>query len=156
MLRQANYMKQKDEFLQNKLFIIENEKKKTSIANEPTNSFSLEPKCVNRNNCITCLEDPSCVWCSTNESCLIGDENGPLNGSCFRGFKYSYCNDSCFKHTSCSSCIEDTGCGWCGVFNKCIEGTARGSVGIICSNGYVNKAAQGRCSSHFLHNTYNK
>lgn len=163
MLRASTYLVKEDKSLSDKLLLLENEYKKSKISNENSNSknyFSLtknlnfEPKCVNRNSCRVCLEDPNCVWCNTENMCTVGDKSGPFDGSCFKTFKYSYCEDSCFNYNSCSKCVENPVCGWCNQINKCIEGNSKKSIGILCENGYVHRDNQGRCSNHFLNNKF--
>jgi len=163
MIRDANYLKRKYQEIEDKLELEENESKKSSISTSSLKQKkffntaydkTLEPKCVNRDSCRLCLQDPNCVWCDLANQCKFGDKNGPYDGSCLNKFSYSYCSKSCFSYSTCSSCINNENCGWCGELNKCVEGGFRGSIGFLCENGYIHREAQGRCSLHYLNNAY--
>lgn len=163
LIREANYLKRKYNDIQDKLSLEENEWKKSSISTSflKNKKFfnteyerTLEPKCVNRDSCRLCLQDPSCVWCDLENRCKFGDKNGPYDGSCLNKFSYSFCNKSCFSYSSCTDCISNEKCGWCGGLNRCVEGGFHGAIGILCENGYIHIQAQGRCSNHFLNNAY--
>lgn len=160
MLRQANYLEREDKNLENRISIFENEKKKkvftSKTATESTNAqrFYIEPKCVNRDSCRVCLEDPNCVWCTNDKRCTIGDLNGPFDGSCVKAFKYSFCDKDCLKYSSCSECVNNHQCGWCGKLSKCIEGNSKKPIGFLCEIGYLHKESKGRCSDHYLNNKY--
>jgi hypothetical protein len=147
------------------LTFFENERKKTNLSSQfiqgkikldSQNVRIIEPKCVNRDSCRVCLEDPSCVWCNLDRKCNLGDESGPIDGSCVKSFNYSYCEKSCLQLSSCSSCIQNSLCGWCGSLSKCIEGNSQRPIGIMCESGYFHKQAQGRCSNHFLNNEFRR
>ena len=164
MLNQADYLIKKDKIFQNKVLILENDRRKSiiSLKNLKNNNFfnegnnyKVQPKCLNRNSCRVCLEDPNCIWCNLDKKCTLGDQNGPYDGSCVKSFNYSFCEKSCFNYTSCNTCLSNELCGWCGQLNKCVEGNIRNSIGMICDSGYIHKVNQGRCSNHFLHSNYN-
>lgn len=103
------------------------------------------PKCVNKNNCRDCLEDPGCVWCGNY--CTPGNKAGAYDGSC-NTFSYSFCkNEDCFGLFTCEECINNDKCGWCQKTNRCFEGSANNPIGSICDGSYFHKYKQGKCIS---------
>lgn len=111
-------------------------------------SFIIEPKCVNRNSCRVCLEDPECLWCETNNTCKEGDSSGPYDGSCDK-FNFNSCGTKeCIGVLSCEECISNTNCGWCSDLQKCTEGSKISPIGSICKGSYYHLFKQGRCRSH--------
>ena len=100
-----NSIKKLNENITNKLFLVENEKIKTGISrankSKPykNNLISIEPNCINKNSCRTCLEDPKCIWCRKSQRCLIGDSSGSFDGSCSAEADFSYlqCKNDCFN-----------------------------------------------------------
>jgi hypothetical protein len=135
--------------IEQRLNFIEREKEKLKILRSSSkvnkNNTIIEPKCVNRGSCSTCLQDPSCVWCNTSNKCVLGDMYGSLDGSC-SDFKYATCNISC-NYKTCSECLSDINCGWCESSKRCIEGSSTAPISSTCSDNYIHKL-KGRCGTH--------
>ncbi len=153
----VNSLKTLHENITSKLYLIENEKIKTGISRaSKTKPYkmtltTIEPNCINKISCRTCLTDPKCVWCNNSNRCVIGDASGAFDGTCSEPntFNYLQCpKNKCFLHTSCGECIKDLNCGWCKTFNKCIEGNHEKSIGLFCPVDYIHMLNYGRCVDH--------
>ena len=57
--------------------------------------------CIMYTDCTTCTANPKCGWCSDTQTCVSGDNNGPLYSTC--GFyDYQLCSGSgCIIHNEC-------------------------------------------------------
>jgi hypothetical protein len=167
IVRKVSGLEKMDKILKQRLTIVEKESEKTGrtrsqIKQHGTFSISssfntiLEPNCINRKNCRTCLEDSKCIWCDKSQKCKLGDISGTYDGSCSKHgeFHYSSCqNESfCNNFSNCTDCINNASCGWCGELNSCVEGGYKSPIGMMCVNGYVHKFAEGRCSIHSKYN----
>lgn len=158
---------EKDEVsLRQKIQIIQKENDKVSMMRkEMTNGSAfikkaslIEPECVNRGSCRTCLQNPKCIWCGKNNKCMLGDISGAYDGSCNSGedFQFSSCEKKsfCNNFKTCTECLGNLSCGWCGELNMCLEGTYKSPIGVSCENSYFHQLAQGRCSAHSFLNSY--
>jgi hypothetical protein len=159
LLNNVNKIQNQDEKIKQKLFFIEKEKEKTSMTRKlkKEGKFNqhgtlIEPSCVNRNSCRTCLEDSQCVWCAKTRQCVQGDIYGPYDGRCNKQgeFSYSKCEPNfCEQFSNCTQCIENVSCGWCSKTNSCMDGNERQPIGLLCpSKEYFHKMKQGRCGAH--------
>jgi hypothetical protein len=87
---------------------------------EEMKTFLPDPNkiCQNLQICSTCVANPQCGWCSSSNSCVEGNQNGPLKSNC-PVYDYEKCSDSsdCSTYTKCSECIKNVGCGWCNDMN---------------------------------------
>ena len=89
-------LKKLTENITSKLFLMENEKVKTGISRanriKPYKHrlTTIEPNCINRNSCKTCLADPKCIWCQKSQNCLVGDSSGSFDGTCSKQGDFSY------------------------------------------------------------------
>ncbi len=103
--------------------------------------------CGKLNNCGSCTANPKCGWCSLTQTCVEGNEKGPLDGSC-TFYDYQVCSAprECGTYKKCGvsinlikDCIKDVACGWC---DK--------SGFPLCMN--KNDAEKGGCrSDNFIH-----
>ena len=58
--------------------------------------------CGRLNNCGKCTANPSCGWCSTSQSCVLGNEKGPLVGKCsFYDFTSCIGPKDCSEYSNC-------------------------------------------------------
>jgi hypothetical protein len=158
---QIHEIEVKNKEIKDKLMTLEVERDKTSKSRKlksegiKKSPQIIEPKCINRNSCRTCLEDSECVWCSKLKKCVLGDMSGAYDGKCNgrNEFNYSKCDNEnfCGKFETCTECLVNVNCGWCAVTNLCVEGTERSPLGDNYScpiSNYFHKMKQGRCSSH--------
>lgn len=159
ILNKISQIQNQEEQIRQKLFFIEKEKEKTSLSRKfkkeadfTQHGTMIEPSCVNRDSCRTCLEDSQCVWCAKSRQCVQGDIYGPYDGRCNKQgeFNYSNCEPNfCEKFSNCAQCLENVSCGWCSKTNSCMDGNERQSIGLLCpSKEYFHKMKQGRCGPH--------
>jgi hypothetical protein len=71
----------------------------TDIKSKLPNSNAI---CGKLNNCGSCTANPKCGWCSLTQTCVEGNEKGPLDGSC-----------TFYDYQVCSAPRE------CGAYKKC-------------------------------------
>jgi vacuolar-type H+-ATPase subunit I/STV1 len=70
--------------------------------------------CAALTDCQACTTNTGCGWCSMTQSCLAGNAEGALDGSC-SFFEYGKCSaPDCTSLKTCTDCIKDATCGWCG------------------------------------------
>ena len=58
---------------------------------------SSDSVCSRLSSCDTCTSNPSCGWCSMTQSCVEGNEKGPLNGECSI-YDYNKCSGVTPEH----------------------------------------------------------
>jgi septal ring factor EnvC (AmiA/AmiB activator) len=66
--------------------------KDISLSNNKFLILNSGSDCRNRKSCNVCVEDPRCVWCSIDRSCVNGSQDGPVDGSCALSFEYASCS----------------------------------------------------------------
>lgn len=72
---------------------------------------SVQQFCEPALTCAQCLVHAECVWCAAEQSCLAGDEDGPLNNECV-SYDYDTCTDApCSDYSTCEVCLADNNCG---------------------------------------------
>lgn len=74
--------------------------------------------CAGQKGCTGCTLLTGCGWCAASQRCVLGNAQGPLDGSLCLGTKsYNYnsqldCTD-CAEINSCSECGANPNCKWC-------------------------------------------
>ena len=81
---------------------------------------ALDEECQQWSSCTECLQAEGCVWCSVDNLCYFGDEEGPSVGNCY-SFATEECFVSCESATSVDDCSLSDSCVWCESSSTCLE-----------------------------------
>ena len=92
-------------------------------------SASLTSQCGILRDCGACIRNPGCGFCASTETCMPGDEDGPLGPDCpsydtdgqndpeesLSGWDWGQCSvlKPCADFESCADCTATPRCGWC-------------------------------------------
>eukprot|EP00744_Colponema_vietnamica_P009003 GILI01012821.1.p1 GENE.GILI01012821.1~~GILI01012821.1.p1 ORF type:complete len:474 (+),score=83.24 GILI01012821.1:185-1423(+) len=101
--------------------------------------------CFNKKSCFDCLKSPQCGWCSLERRCVVGNQMGPLDGSCVF-YDYGICSESpCARYDHCESCLRDPHCGWCEAERSCADGSKTQPSAGTCGFGWLHKDSNSPC-----------
>jgi len=84
----------------------------------------------NYSSCDTCTADPACGWCSSSNTCMPGNLEGPCNSGnmkkCSSWLKNYCAASSCASRQFRETCVADEACGWCESIAMCFRADSEG------------------------------
>eukprot|EP01089_Gocevia_fonbrunei_P011690 TRINITY_DN2540_c0_g2_i2.p1 TRINITY_DN2540_c0_g2~~TRINITY_DN2540_c0_g2_i2.p1 ORF type:complete len:234 (+),score=58.41 TRINITY_DN2540_c0_g2_i2:81-782(+) len=110
--------------------------------------------CSALTNCSDCNQFSGCGWCPASQTCLAGNEHGPLeqNSNCTDGKGGWSVNETqcCPSTKDCEDCAKVAGCGFCSDSSVCERSDKDGVPFYLsskCSSSNKLKTSTDDCSS---------